>query len=361
MRVGFDTSPLHRPHPPGVTRATRELLAALTRRAVMEIVPLAPSPDEDLRKWRQQGLRNACLEHDLAGVHSPVSAFPLRGAGRRVQTIHEAPWRHGVRENAGWKHRLWASFGARRADATLTPTRHVARDLGQRLASDGGKLHVTPWGVESRFDCEPPPGEVDEALLARYSLREGPFALCVGATREKKNLSAVLHGLAARVARGERDLTLVVTGPHSRDLQRDLGLVSKLGLARCVSTPGEIDDAHLPGLLRLASVVPVLSRSEGFALPVVEALACGTPVLVPPRSAQEEVAHGGAIVVDPLDPDGVADGLERALVQREERRYELPTFVAHLTWDRCAEQVEGIWQGLAGSAPHTPGAREVAT
>ena len=276
-----------------------------------------------------------------------VSAFPWRGPGRRVQTIHELPWKHGVGENAGWRHRLWAWLGPLRADAVVTSTAVVAHDLGGRLASEGGKLSVVPWGVSGAFAPEPPAGTVDEVVLARRRLPEGPIALCLGAVRKKKNLAAVLHGLARLLERGGPALTVVVVGPVTPQLRRDLGLVSRLGISRYVSTPGALDETDLPALLRLAAVVPVLSRSEGFGLPVLEALACGTPVLVPTGSAQAEVAGESGIEVDPHDPDSVADGLERALETREELRLRLPERARAFTWERTAGGIEAIWERLA--------------
>ena len=357
MRIGFDVSVLPRPGsgppdpqqaacPPGVVRATRGLVEALEARRELEIVRLAPEPGEDPRRWRHRRLPELVRELDLFGLHSPVSAFPLRGPGKRLQTIHELPWLHGVRENADLKHRFWARLGSRRADLVICPSAHVARAVGPRAT-------VCPWGVEERFTDEPGPGEVDEVLLARYSLGEDPLALCLGATRAKKNLEAFLRGMAElqerSARRGERAVRLqaVVTGEHTPQLRRDLGTASKLGLARFVSTPGSVEDPHLPGLLRLAALVPVLSRSEGFAFPVLEALACGTPVLVPPDSAQAELAGDAGIVVRPDDPSSVADGIERALAERQTAIPARIERAAAFTWERCARTVVELWSSLA--------------
>lgn len=347
MRIGLDASPLVRPHPRGIVRATAGLARALEARGRYEVVRLAPEPGEGLRSWRQGRLTRVLRELALDGFHSPLSAFPLRGPGRRVQTVHELPWRHGVAENADLRHRLWATLGPLRADRVIVTSEHVARDLRQRLLPGAGKIRVVPWGLDPAFAPEPPPGEVDEPVLGRYRLGEDPILLCPGAVRAKKNLAAVLDGLAALVRRKTARFQLVVSGEDTSDLRRDLGLVSRLGLSRYVSTPGPIAEAHLPALYRLATVVAVPSRSEGFAFPVLEAMASGTPVIVPPDSAQSELAGAAGLAVDPLDPEAMADAFLRARDEREALRPALLERASHFTWERCAERVEAVWQELA--------------
>ena len=325
----------------------RETLAALEARAGIEVVRLLPDAGVDLRRWRQRTLAKEAARRELAGVHSFLSAFAWRGPGRRVHTVHELPWRHGVTENAGLRHRFWARLGTRRADAVVTGTELVAREIGLPLAREGGKVFVVPWGVSDAFREEPPPGTVDEVLLDRYRLPEGPLILALGAVRPKKNLAAVIAGLERMKERGAPMPHLVVTGTDTTELRRNLGFVQRLGLARYVSTPGEIEEEDLPGLLRLAAVVPVLSRSEDFALPVLEALASGTPVVVPKDSAQAEVGGPHAFGVDAEDPDSVADGLAAAIERREELRYVLPERARQFPWSRTAEGIEEVWKSFA--------------
>jgi glycosyltransferase involved in cell wall biosynthesis len=326
-------------------RATDGLVRALEARGVIEVVRLVP--EGDLRRWRHRGLPKLVRELGLAGVHSPVSAFTTRAPGARLQTIHELPWKHGARENAGWNHRAWAVIGPLRADAVIVPSEHVARDARSAAWVGKSKIHVVPWGLDAHFADEPPLGVVDEVVLGHYRLGQDPLALCLGAVRAKKNLAAVLRGLAELRKRNGPRVQIVVTGDDTPDLRRDLGLVSQLGLARFVSTPGRIAEEHLPSLLRLASVVPVLSRSEGFAFPVLEAMGCGTPVLVPRDSAQSELAGDAGIVVDIDDPRSIADGFERALAEREALRPKLVARAREFTWERCAARVEAIWKDIA--------------
>ena len=341
MRIGLDVSPLARAHSPGLARALGGLAQALEARGRLELVRLAPEPDEGLRAWRQRGLPRRARELALDGLHSSVSAFPLLARVPVVQTVHELPWRHGVRENADLRHRAWVALGALRAARTAVPSEHVARDLAAR------RVRVVPWGVGAPFADLPPPGAVDEVLLARLRLGQDPLAVCVGATRAKKGLARVLHGLAALVARRGPRFQVVVTGPDTPDLRRDLGLAARLGLNRYVSTPGVLADDDLAALYRLATAVPVLSHSEGFGFPVLEAMASGTPVVVPRASAQAELAGEAGLAVDADDAEAVADALARAHAEREQRRWALVARAAEFSWERSAEAFERLWEELA--------------
>jgi alpha-1,3-rhamnosyl/mannosyltransferase len=347
MRIGFDVSPLHRPHPRGLVRVVDGAVRALEQRGRIQVIRLEPPVGIDLRRWRHRELPELAGSASLYGIHSFVSAFALRGPGKRVQTIHELPWRHGVAENADLKHRLWAALGPLRADRVCCATEHAARDLRARWLPGAGKVRLTPWGVGEPFAPEPPLGEFDEPALGRYRLGEDPLALCLGAVRAKKNLVAAIRGLGELRRRNGPRVQLVVTGEDTPDLRRDLGLVSQLGLSRFVSTPGEIAERDLPALVRLASAVVVLSKSEGFALPVLEAMACGTPVVVSRGSAQAEVAGDAGIAVDATDPASVADGFARAIAERSQLRPRLIARSASFTWERCAAAIEALWGELA--------------
>jgi len=340
VRIGFDASPLLRPHPRGIQRVVGETLDALEARGRVEVVRLEPPPGISLRRWRQGVLPREVRALGLAGVHSFLSAFPLRGPGRRVQPIHELPWRHGVRENAGWRHRLWARLGPWRADAVVTATETVARELPTEMARDGGKAFVVPWGVKVLRATDEPL----EGIAPR-----GPYVLAPGAVRAKKNLAALLCGLAYFAGCGGPELSVVVTGPPTRDLERGRELARRLGLSERLSTPGEVSEAQLAALYRGAAAVAVLSFSEGFGLPVLEALAAGSPVIVPAGSAQGEVAGAVGIAVDASSSADVARGLVVALGDGDEedaRRARIAR-AREFTWERTAEGIEGIWERWA--------------
>jgi glycosyltransferase involved in cell wall biosynthesis len=110
---------------------------------------------------------------------------------------------------------------------------------------------------------------------------------------------------------------------------------------------GEVTDAELAELYRGARCVLYPSLYEGFGLPVLEAMACGTPVVTSRGTATEEVAGGAAVLVDPHDVEAIADGIAQAELQRAELVPLGSARAAGFTWDRAADAVEALWKELA--------------
>jgi alpha-1,3-rhamnosyl/mannosyltransferase len=337
MRIGFDVSPLCRPHPPGVVRATRGQVEALERRGRIEVVRIGPPPRVRVATWRQRDLAGAVRGLGLQGIHSPVSAFPVWSRGARVQTIHEVPWVFGADENADARHRLWATVGPLRADAVVCPSVATADQVRAASPLAAHKVRVCAWGIDAVFTAQA--GARDGELLERIGVGRRAYVLAPGAVRAKKNLGGVLRA----VEHARADLDVVVSGP--------LTAYSVATAARFPDVPvrmiGEVDDDTLAALVRGAEAVAVLSTSEGFALPVVEAQACGTPVIVSRGSTQSQTGGAAALNVDPEDVVEVIDALDRARMQRARIAAAGIEHAQDFTWDRCAAQVERVWESIA--------------
>jgi glycosyltransferase involved in cell wall biosynthesis len=228
-------------------------------------------------------------------VHTQY-AIPFRCPCPAVVTIHDLSFEHdlmGTRDRVVFRGVV--PRAARRAARILTVSERTKRDLVEQYDLRPERVVVTPNGVDPAF------GPAVAQAVADTAPRT-PYALAVGAIQERKNPLAALD--AAR----EAGLELVVVGPT-----KDESVAAELrsGGARL---EGYVPTERLAELYRGAACLVQASRHEGFGLPVVEAMASGTPVVTVSDPALVEVAGNAAVVVE----DGMlADGIRRALAERE--------------------------------------------
>ncbi len=340
MRVGFDLAPLVRPHSFGLQRVVRSTWEALAACEALEAVPLTPPAGVGSLAWRQGHLPRLVRRLGLAGVHSFVSAFPLFGPGVRLHTVHELPWRHGETENAGPRHRLWARHGRRRARFAVTASARVAAELAAEDPSRAERIRVVPWGLEAAWR-DWARGGAPEPHTRALGLDPG-YLLMLGGTRPKKRLERALEA----AARLEKPPALVVTGPPTPALLRareranalQLTLVHALGEA---GAPWPEED--LPGLVAGAGCVLALARSEGFCLPVLEALALGCPVVVPAQSVQAETAGGLGECASVEDTADLSAAIQRALDSRERNQEARRARALPFDPARTAAEIARLW------------------
>ena len=143
------------------------------------------------------------------------------------------------------------------------------------------------------------------------------------------------------------DATLAIAGQAAWDYEGDLAAVRDLDMNDRVRLLGYVPDADLPALYSAATAFAFPSLHEGFGLPVLEAMACGTPVVTSRGGATEEVAGGAAVLVDPQDPAAIAAGIEEAARRREELVAAGRARAAPFTWESSADLVEALWRELA--------------
>ena len=336
-RIGVDLCVLGSPYPASLGRCVRSGLRALRELADVDVVALGPMGG-DRRRWRLRGLPGAARRSGVQGVHSFVSGFSPTAPAPRIQTVHELPWRHGERENADFGHRLWTRIGAWRAQHVVTPSEHVARDLRAELGLGDDRVTATPWGVDRRF------GEAAGEGGATVELGGEPFdratlLLPLGG-RAKKRAAAAVEALAQL----PREVRLVVTGPDGPGLEAARARAAALSIAPRLHHVPWIAEADLPQAVAACGAVLALARSEGFAHPVLEALATGTAVVAVPDGAQQELAGECAELADPDSPEQLAAAIERALSWNETRRSAARERAAHYDWKRWAEGTARVWR-----------------
>ncbi len=243
----------------------------------------------------------------------------------------------------------WSARRARRIVAVSDFTRddllHALPDL------DPAKVVTIRSGVASVF--HPDAGAADR-VRSGHGLEHG-YVLFIGALQPRKNLVRLLDAYAAVRADRPDAPPLVLVGDPKRDGEELAGRIAALGLSAHVHRIGYVADAAaLRDLYATAGVFAFPSLYEGWGLPVVEAMASGTPVLAANATALPEAAGGAALLVDPHSTTSIADGLGR-LLDDAALRAELAAAgrerAAQLTWEDAAERLVGVWSDVLREAP----------
>lgn len=253
--------------------------------------------------------------------HSPDFVSAPQRRGRSIVTVHDLSFltvpdcaEPSLRRYL--RRAVWRSV--RNADSLVAVSSNTKADLVRLLRLPADRIHVVPNGVDERFSPVTDQEKV-AALKNRLGL-QGPYILTVGTLEPRKNLVRLLE--AFKLLR-DRGLTrrLVIAGRKGWLYEPIFQAVSRMNLGEAVTFLDFVDDDDLPTLYGAADAFVYPSIYEGFGIPPLEALACGTPVIASNTSSLPEVLDKAAILVDPVDPAAIAWGIDRVLHNDEERRH----------------------------------------
>jgi glycosyltransferase involved in cell wall biosynthesis len=206
---------------------------------------------------------------------------------------------------------------ARQSDHLIADSQATKDDIVESLDIESNSVSVVHLGVGDEFRGAFGQDYLNE-VKARLAL-PGRFVLHVGAIERRKKLETLLEACAQLLQRGLLD-AVVLAGEDGYGAGRVRRTAAKLGIEKCVLCPGYVDQRLLPGLYTLARVVSLASAYEGFGMPVVEAMACGTPVVTSNVSSLPEVAGDAAVTVPPGDGNALARAIESLLTDSDLRR-----------------------------------------
>jgi glycosyltransferase involved in cell wall biosynthesis len=275
-------------------------------------------------------------------------ARPVR-RGKVIVTIHDLSFAR-LPQTVEPKNRAYLARNVptslARADAVIAVSEFTRREIEELFPVARGKVHVVHHGV--RPALEAPPGDAPDAELPPLPER---FVLAVGTLEPRKNLGVLLD--AIHLIRSDvplRDVGLVVVGGRgwlSDELELRLAAEQ---MNRRVTRLGYVSDATLSALYRRAAVLAFPTLYEGFGLPVLEAMACGLPVVCTNVASLPEVAGDAALLVDELLPESLADALRRVLTDEalaadlsRRGRERAATF----TWKKAARQTLDVYRTVA--------------
>jgi glycosyltransferase involved in cell wall biosynthesis len=237
----------------------------------------------------------------------------------------------------------------RAATAVIAVSAHTRRDLVDLYHADPAKIHVIHEGIDPAF-APAPPAEVAR-VAAAYS-PDRPYLLMVGTLEPRKNHAAALRALA-RLKAADFPHRLVVAGGKGWLFEPIRAQVEALGLAGDVHFAGYVPATDLPALYSGAACVLAPSLYEGFGFPVLEAMACGAPVVCGDVSSLPEVAGGAALLVAPADDEALANAVRLVLTQpalAAALRTRGLMQAASFTWARTAAQTVDVYRQVAEKA-----------
>ncbi|HEX3646583.1 MAG TPA: glycosyltransferase family 1 protein, partial [Vicinamibacterales bacterium] len=370
MRIAFDGTAL-RPGRTGVGYYTEHLLHHLARtttddelivvsnRAIDTTAPLpsrvrVATPAHRIPRlvWMQTLAVTALREVDADVVHFTNGMLPLMSPVPTVVTIHDMSLRLYPRFHPPRRvilNRPLVDLAARTADAIITPSASAKGDIVRLYDLDPARVHVVYEAAAPSF-ARVHETAVLERVRRRYGLAER-IILYVGTIEPRKNLPTLIDAFAARRRSGELSHQLVCVGPYgwlSRGIDQQ---IRRCGVADAITFTGYVPFEDLPALYSLAEMFVYPSMYEGFGLPVVEAMACGVPVITGRTAALSEIGGGAIMEVDRIEPDALGRALV-AMADSRDRREELSgrglarsqTF----SWQRAARESLEIYRETAG-------------
>lgn len=273
--------------------------------------------------------------------HGPHYSLPARSSIPAVVTVHDLTlW-----DRPEWHDRAKVLFfrralrlAASRADVVIVPSTSTA-DAYRAHFGDAVPVRVIPHGVDNvRFTTDEPAPGSDQAVLTRLGIK-WPYVLSVATSEPRKNLPSLV-GAFAKLAARTPDLRLVLAGGSGWKNDELEAAISAGGVASRVLRTGYLAaDDDIPALLRRCAAVAYPAFVEGFGLPVLEALACGAPLVTSENSAMSEITGDAALLVAPSDVDGLAGAISTLIsggaevARRRQRGIER---AASYTWELSA-------------------------
>jgi glycosyltransferase involved in cell wall biosynthesis len=285
-------------------------------------VDLFHSPDFTLPPTLP-GVPTLLTVHDLSFVRDPDSAWPSLRA-----FLNKAVPR-----------------SVQRATHVLADSLATKNDLIELFGTPAGKITVLYSGVEARFAPVRDRAEIDR-VCATYQLPR-PFILSVGTLQPRKNYARLIEAFAQIAA--EVPDQLVIAGGKGWLYESIFERVRSLGLEQRVHFPGFVDDVDLPALYSAARLFAYVSLYEGFGLPLLEAMACGAPVIASNVSSLPEVVGEVGLQVDPRDTDAIAQALRQMIDRPDLRSASMAAGLDRartFTWDKAAGELLAIYDKL---------------
>jgi glycosyltransferase involved in cell wall biosynthesis len=330
--------------------ANRRLLAAPRVRSRLTRLPMDRPPVRIA--WEQTVLPIELVREGADLLHALGFVSPIAWRGRTVVTVYDLSFLR-FPEVYNRANRVYLGTftppSLRRADRVITISEDARRDVIELCGVAPERVTPILLAADERF--RPAPSAAIEAFRARQGLPDR-FVLYQGTLQPRKNVETLVRAYALLRSQGSDDHRLVLAGPRGWQYEPIFELIRQLGLAGSVTFPGFVPDDELALWYSSATVFAFPSRYEGFGLPLLEAMACGTPVVSSNASSLPEVVGDAGLLIDPSDVEGLASALRR-LLEDESLRQALSAAgrerARSFSWRRTASETVQVYREVLGS------------
>jgi glycosyltransferase involved in cell wall biosynthesis len=297
------------------------------------------------------GSASGKVETDL--VHF-MSAYPFVPQAPTVVTIHDlSPLI--TPEAYSWYSRWIFCWTLRRLALArvqfIVNSNRTGQDLHERFAVPRDDIHCVYLGIDNHFRVIQDPERINR-VRQKYRLPRR-YLLYIGAMNRRKNLGVLLKAYRSLLDQRQQDTRLVLAGRMDWGGEELVAMIHALHLEEAVCLPGYISEDDLPVLIGQALALVYPSKYEGFGLPPLEAMACGTPVVASNAGAIPETAGDGAILVDPKDIPGFTAAFE-TVIHDQDRRCDLVEKglrrAAAFTWEKTIQGTLAVYDSILGEA-----------
>ncbi|MFQ5998545.1 MAG: glycosyltransferase family 4 protein [Candidatus Bathyarchaeia archaeon] len=303
--------------------------------------------------WDQIAIPTVAKRKELDLIFNPKLTVPIFSRCKKLFTMAGGDW-FVFPHNYVWYdriyHKVFAPLYFRSADAIISISESATQDIINNVKVDEEKIHTIHLGVNEHF--RPIDDEQHlEAVARRYNLPEH-FILFVGQIYPMKNVGGIIKAFAK--FHKQIPHKLVIVGKPGLKYKKELALIDKYNLGKHVTLIGWIPYEDLPAFYNLAELFLFPSLYEGFGIPLLEAMACGCPVVTSNRGATGEVVGDAAMLVDPTDASSISNGVYDVMTQPELRQDLIDRGfkrVKNFSWERCARETLALFESLnRGSA-----------
>ena len=339
----------------GIGIYTAALLDALRQIAPQhEIVELNLKREVRMRldrrlRWQQWTLPRAAYHTRSDLLHVPGFDAPIWKRCPVVLTVHDLIgilFPRNLPPVSRFYWAKWLPFSVRFADQIIADSEHTRQDIARLLKVDPARLTVIPLAAGSQYQ----PIEQSDILQTVRRKHHLPdrFILFVSTLEPRKGIDTLLEALA-RLTPPQLDVQLVITGKRGWYTEHLFAQIERLQLTPRVQLTDYLPDEDLPALYNCADVLAFPSRYEGFGLTVLEAMACGTPVVCSNSSSLPEVVGNAALLVSPNDAPALAQALQRVLTDaalRQQMKALGLQQAARFSWSRTAQETLAVYERI---------------